>query len=122
MAHPSFSFPTEFYVIPESTTATDDFFAVTCSVAGTVTLKGGGRFEHVDVSELANDAAAAKFIDPGTGKPFASDDDAEAAGDGGYEKISSEGSAIALSAGQTLYGRFSSITTDSDAIVVAYKK
>lgn len=125
MAHPSFSFPKGFYDIDEvSVSATDDFYAIQCYVAGDIEVEGGSRFEYVDVSELADDAAAAKYIDPSTGAPFASDDDAEDAGDGFYEKISTEATTITLAVGQTIYGSFSKITTPSNgnASVIAYNK
>lgn len=124
MAHPSQAFPRGFYVIDEAQTATADFYAVTCEVAGSINVTGGGRFEHVDVSELADNAAAAKYIDPLTGAPFTAKSVAEDAdhGDGYYEKIPSEVSVITLAAGQTVYGAFTSVTGVSSVEVLAYYK
>jgi len=124
MAHPTQAFPKGFYVIDEAQTATDDFYAVTCEVAGNITVTGGGRFEYVDVSELADNAAAAKYIDPLTGLPFIRKSDAEDAdhGDGFYEKISTEASTITLAAGQTVYGAFASVTGVGAVEVLAYYK
>ena len=92
------------YFIDQNETATlsgRHFFhtLVNGSTAVEVTVKGGGVFEFVDVSELADDAAAALYIDPLTGVPFtlksvAVDSDH---GDGFYEKIGS--SAITISLG-----------------------
>jgi len=121
MAHPSQAFPRGFYVIDEAQTATADFYAVTCEVAGSINVTGGGRFEYVDVSGL-DDAGAAKYIDPSTGAAFASDELADAAGDGFYEKIPSEVSVITLAAGQTVYGAFTSVTGVSSVEVLAYYK
>ena len=121
MAHPSQAFPTGFYVIDEAQTATADFYAVTCEGAGEISVTGGGRFEYVDVSGL-DDAGAAKYIDPSTGAAFASDELADAAGDGFYEKIPSEVTAITLAAGQTVYGAFTSVLCDGSAKVLAYYK
>ena len=124
MAHPSQSFPKGFYVIDETQTATDDFFAVTCEVAGDITVTGGGRFEFVDVSELADNAAAAKYIDPLTGVPFTAKSVAEDGnhGDAFYEKISTEATTITLAAGQTVYGQFASVTGVGSVQVLAYYK
>ena len=124
MAHPTQAFPRGFYVIDEAQTATADFYAVTCEVAGNITVTGGGRFEYVDVSALADNAAAAKYIDPLTGAPFTAKSVAEDAdhGDGFYEKISTEASTITLAAGQTVYGAFASVTGVDAVEVLAYYK
>tara|TARA_R100001163_G_scaffold15800_2_gene14302 strand:- start:996 stop:1370 length:375 start_codon:yes stop_codon:yes gene_type:complete len=124
MAHPSQSFPKGFYVIDEAQTATADFFAVTCEVAGNITVKGGGRFEYVDVSALADNAAAAKYIDPLTGAAFTAKSVAEDSdhGDGFYEKIPTEATTITLAAGQTVYGNFTSVTGVGSVEVLAYYK
>ena len=127
MAHPAQSFPKGFYDINEvSVTATESFYAITCYAAGNIEVQGGNRFEHVDVSGLADDAAAAKYIDPLTGAPFTAKSVAEDAdhGDGFYEKISSEKTTIALALGQTVYGDFTAVSTpaSSAASVLAYYK
>ena len=127
MAHPTQSFPKGFYDINEvSATATESFYAITCYVAGNIEVQGGGRFEYVDVSALADNAAAAKYIDPLTGAPFTAKSVAEDAdhGDGFYEKISTEKTTIALAVGQTVYGDFTVVSTpaSSQASVLAYYK
>lgn len=123
MAHPTQAFPKGFYVIDEAQTATDDFYAVTCEVAGNITVTGGGRFEYVDVSELADNAAAAKYIDPLTGAPFTAKSVAEDSdhGDGFYEKISTEVSTITMAVGQTVYGAFASVKATSGEVLAYYK-
>lgn len=124
MAHPTQAFPKGFYDINEaSATATERFYAITCYSAGNIEVQGGGRFEYVDVSTL-DDAGAAKYIDPSTGVAFASDEDADTAGDGFYEKISTEKTTIALADGQTVYGDFTVVSTpaNNQASVLAYYK
>ena len=124
MAHPTQAFPKGFYDINEaSITATESFYAITCYAAGDIEVQGGGRFEHVDVSTL-DDAGAAKYIDPSTGAAFASDEAADTAGDGFYEKIPTEKTTIALADGQTIYGDFTVVSTPSSnaASVLAYYK
>ena len=124
MAHPTQAFPRGFYDINEaSVTATESFYAVTCYSAGDIEVQGGGRFEYVDVSTL-DDAGAAKYIDPSTGVAFASDEDADTAGDGFYEKISTEKTTVAMAVGQTIYGEFTAVSTPSSgqASVLAHYK
>jgi len=128
MAHPSEALPKRIYVI--DATATDlqatpksgKFFSITCSVAGSVNVTGGGVFIYVDASELANDAAAQKFIDPSDGVAFSTKAEVEAAaaGDGFYESIPTEARAIPMIAGQTIYGRFDSLKSDGTFIGFAY--
>lgn len=127
MAHPSKKTPKNLYYINTAdelvAPAGRNFFSVTSLDGGTIKLKGGGIFEFVDVSELANDDAAAKYIDPLTGLPFASKAIANDAshGDNYYEAISSHVVSVALVAGQTLFGRFTSIQgPDSNTEFIAY--
>lgn len=46
MAHPSNAFPKGFYLCDSAHAATGDFYAVQCVTAGSVSVKGGGMFEH----------------------------------------------------------------------------
>lgn len=124
MAHPSFSFPKGFYDINEaSVSATDDFYAIHCYVAGDIKVEGGSRFEYVNI-DAASATDVVKYIDPSTGQAYV--DEAAADGDptGFYEKISTEATTITLAVGQTIYGSFSKITTPSSgsASVIAYNK
>ena len=124
MAHPTQAFPKGFYDINKaSVTATESFYAITCYGAGNIEVQGGGRFEHVTVSTL-DDAGAAKYIDPSTGVPFASDEAADTAGNGFYEKISTEKTTVALTVGQTIYGDFTAVSTPAtgQAKVLAHFK
>ena len=117
------------YFIDQNETATlsgRHFFhtLVNGSTAVEVTVKGGGVFEFVDVSELADDAAAALYIDPLTGVPFtlksvAVDSDH---GDGFYEKIGSSAITISLGPNQIVCGRFTevAVANTADAEVHAY--
>ena len=121
MAHPTQAFPRGFYVIDEAQTATADFYAVTCEVAGDITVTGGGRFEYVDI-DAASASDVVKYIDPSTGQAYANE--AAATGDaaGFYEKISTEATTITLAAGQTVYGQFASVTGVGSVQVIAYYK
>lgn len=123
MAHPTQAFPRGFYVLDEAQTATADFYAVTCEVAGAIEVTGGGRFEYVDVSALADNAAAAKYIDPLTGAAFTAKSVAEDAdhGDGFYEKIPSEVTTITMAVSQTVYGSFTSVKATSGEMLAYYK-
>ena len=121
MAHPTQAFPKGFYVIDEVQTATADFYAVTCEVAGDITVTGGGRFEYVDI-DAASASDVVKYIDPSTGQPYVNE--AAASGDaaGFYEKIPSETTTISLAVGQTVYGDFTSVTGVGNVQVLAYYK
>jgi hypothetical protein len=126
MAHPSEVLPKRIYVI--DATATDlqatpksgKFFSITCSVAGSVNVTGGGVFIYVDASALADDAAAQKFIDPSDGVAFSTKAEVVTADDGFYESIPAEARAIPMIAGQTIYGRFDSIMSDGTFTGFAY--
>ena len=110
------------YFIDQNETATlsgRHFFhtLVNGTTAVEVTVKGGGVFEFVDVSELADDAAAALYIDPLTGVPFtlksvAVDSDH---GDGFYEKIGSSAITISLGPNQIVCGRFTEVAVANTA-------
>jgi hypothetical protein len=95
------------------------FFAVTCSIAGVVKVKGGGNFTYIDI-DSASASDVVKYIDPNTGSAYA--DEAAAAGDavGFYERISSEEVNLTMIAGQTIYGRFDSLRGDGTFTGFAY--
>ena len=117
------------YFIDQNETATlsgRHFFhtLVNGTTAVEVTVKGGGVFEFVDVSELADDAAAALYIDPLTGLPFTAKSVAVDSdhGDGFYEKIGSSAITISLGPNQIVCGRFTevAVANTADAEVHAY--
>ena len=117
------------YFIDQNETATlsgSHFFhtLVNGSTAVEVTVKGGGVFEFVDVSELADDAAAALYIDPLTGLPFTAKSVAVDSdhGDGFYEKIGSSAITISLGPNQIVCGRFTevAVANTDNAEVHAY--
>ena len=117
------------YFIDQNETATlsgRHFFhtLVNGDTAVEVTVKGGGVFEFVDVSELADDAAAALYIDPLTGLPFTAKSVAVDSdhGDGFYEKIGSSAITISLGPNQIVCGRFTevAVANTADAEVHAY--
>ncbi len=127
MPHPSNLIPKNLHYISGDVTATltsGYFHSVTALTALALRVKGGGIFEHVDVSELTNDAAAAKYIDPLTGLPFTEKSVAEDAdhGDGFYEKIGTEAVTISgVPAGMTVHGRFTEIDSEAGETAIAYK-
>lgn len=123
MAHPSSALPTNTYLISATTIDVsagpknaDHFFAITCTVAGTVKVKGGGVYEYVDVGDATN--VFQNYIDPDTGEAFA--DNASMTPDGFYQRIDSVETDIAMIAGQTVYGRFASVKSDGTFTGFAY--
>ena len=123
MAHPSEQMPKNTYLISATTTDVnagpknaDHFTAITCTVAGTVKVRGGGVYEYVDVSDATN--VFQNYIDPDTGLAFA--DNASMTPDGFYQRIDSVDTDIAMIAGQTVYGRFASVKSDGTFTGFAY--
>ena len=117
-------FPKSTYLISATTTDVNatpkhgSFSAITCTVAGTVKVRGGGVYEYVDVSAATD--VHTNFIDPSTGAAFANDTLMNSAGDGFYQKINSVDTDIAMIAGQTVYGRFDSVKSDGTFTGFAY--
>ena len=114
------------YHLDQSETATltgSKYFhtLVNGSTSVKITVKGGGLFEFVDVS-LLNDTLAAKYIDPLTGVAFISDEVADTAGDGFYERIGTETIDIDLGPNQIVCGHFTQVAVagTSGAEVHAY--
>ena len=93
-----------------ATPARGKFFAITCTVAGSVLVKGGGVFIYVDVSDSTS--VHTTFIDPATGVPFVNDAAMNTRGDGFYESIETTERTLVMIAGQTIYGRFDSLKSD----------
>jgi len=125
MAHPSEQLPKNTYLISATTTDVnagpknaDHFFAITCSVAGTVKVRGGGVYEYVDISDATD--TFQNYIDPDTGSAFADDATMNTAGDGFYQRIDTIDTDIAMIAGQTVYGRFASVKSDGTFTGFAY--
>ena len=125
MAHPSEQLPKNTYLISATTTDVnagpknaDHFFAITCSVAGTVKVRGGGVYEYVDISDATD--TFQNYIDPDTGIAFANDAAMNTAGDGFYQRIDTIDTDIAMIAGQTVYGRFASVKSDGTFTGFAY--
>lgn len=125
MAHPSSALPTNTYLISATTTDVsagpknaDHFFAITCTVAGTVKVKGGGVYEYVDVTDATD--TFQNYIDPNTGVAFANDAAMNTRDDGFYQRIDSVETDIVMIAGQTVYGRFASVKSDGTFTGFAY--
>ena len=108
--------PSNIYVISTAVTnqlppAKGKFFSITCTVAGTVSVKGGAGFEH-----KAGSVSGTSHIDPSTGVAHTGNTAAE----GFFEKISSAELDIPMIAGQTIYGRFDSVKSDGTFTGFAY--
>jgi hypothetical protein len=116
MAHPSNLIGSNPHYITGDVTATlsgDDYFhTVTVSTGGTLAIKGGGIFEF-----LASGADGTGHIDPDTGVAHTENTDAA----GFYEALGSTPVSFVLTAGITIYGRFTEIDSDGTAISIAYK-
>jgi len=99
MAHPSKNLPKNLYYLKDANAVTapegKHFFSVTSLDGGTIQVKGGGIFEY-----LAADAGTDTHLDT-DGSVLGAEHDA-----GYYEAISSQAVSIELSAGQTVFGRF----------------
>ena len=123
MAHPSNQFPKSIYIIDATTdvnAAPENgvFVTISCSVAGTVKVKGGGIYEYKDVSTSTTDYV--DYIDPSTGAAFVDDATMNTAGDGFYEALDSVEVDVPMIAGQTIYGRFNSVKSDGTFTGFAY--
>jgi hypothetical protein len=124
MAHPSYNFPTTFYLVDEaSVTATENFFELYCTASGNIDVYGSGLFSYVDI-DAASGTEVVKYIDPSTGAAFVDVDAADGLDAGFYERVSTAGLTVALTAGQTIKGAFTKVVTpaSSNASVVAYYK
>jgi len=116
--------PTNIYAISATTTDVSatpvrgKFFAITCSVAGTVKVKGADIFQYVDVTDSSG--VHTGFIDQGTGAAFADDATMNSAGDGFFETLSTSEVDLVMIAGQTIYGRFDSVKSDGTFTGFAY--
>ena len=125
MAHPSEQMPKNTYLISAAATTNvgpknaDHFFAVTCTVAGTVKVKGGGVYEYVNI-DGASAGDVVKYIDPSTGSAYTGTAAADGDTTGFYQRIDSVETDIAMIAGQTVYGRFASVKSDATFTGFAY--
>ena len=124
MAHIEASLPKNTYVISTITDRRNgigvrgSFFAITCSIAGTVNIKGAGIYEYVDVSASTTDYQS--YIDPSTGETFVDNATIDAAGDGFYERIPTSETSVDMIAGQTIYGKFTEVGSDGTFTGFAY--
>ena len=92
MAHPTQSFPKEFFLLDEDQVATGEFFAIQCLTAGTITVKGAGITEYA--------SGSSSFVTTGATTDVT----------------------ITLPAGATIYGKFTSIDVGATAKCIAYTK
>tara|TARA_Y100001937_G_scaffold94152_1_gene127633 strand:- start:1962 stop:2333 length:372 start_codon:yes stop_codon:yes gene_type:complete len=122
MAHPSKNLPKNLYyvstadelVAPEGR----HFFSVTSLDGGTVTLKGGGIFVQKDAVGDGDDNPNTGFINPTTGEAFVAADNPFAAGH--YEALPATSVEVNLAAGQTVFGRFTSVTGTANKEFLVY--
>lgn len=116
--------PSNIYVISATTTDVSaapirgKFFAINCTVAGTVKVKGGGVFQYVDVSDATD--VHTNFIDADTGLAYTADSDMNSDGDGFFQTVSGTEVDLPMIAGQTIYGRFDSLKSDGTFTGFAY--
>jgi hypothetical protein len=112
MAHPSKNLPKNLYYVNSTNELVAPegrhFFSVTSLDGGTVTLKGGGIFVHKAAVADGTDNTNTGFINPETGVAFVAGDNPFAAGQ--YEALPSTSVDIVLAAGQTVFGRFTSVS------------
>ena len=127
MAHPSENNINRVYSVGGSTMEpiadgkATHFYAVYCAVDGDIDLFGSVA-QFVDVSALANDAAAQSYINPQTGVAFTNKAEAVALGDGAYETVPTFANSIAMSAGDTVYGKFLKVAGDGVGTFFAYAR
>lgn len=125
MAHPAEQLPKNTYAISTSAITAvgpknaDHFFAITCTAGGVVSVKGGGVYEYVNVDTLS-EANVKKYINPDTGVAYTGVTDADGDPTGFYQKIGSEEVSITMVAGQTIYGRFTTVKSDGTFTGFAY--
>lgn len=118
------STPKNIYVISATTTdvaatpVSGKFSAITCSVAGTVKVTGGGIFQYVDVGDADN--VHTNFIDADTGLVYAADAAMNTDGDGFFETVNTAEVDLVMIAGQTIYGKFDSVKSDGTFTGFAY--
>lgn len=127
MAHPSENNINRVYSIggslmePVADGKATHFYAIYCAVDGDIDLFGS-FVTFVDVSALANDTAAQRFINPQTGVAFTDKAEAVALGDGSYERISTVAEGITMNAGDTIYGKFLKLEGDGVGVFYAYAR
>ena len=122
--------PSNIYVIDAAVTDTDadsnpvahpiqgKFFAINCTIAGTVKVTGGSIFQYVDIDDSSS--VHQNFIDADTGEAYSADSAMNTDGDGFFETISTGEVNIPMIAGQTIYGRFDSLKSDGTFTGFAY--
>ena len=124
MAHIEASLPKNTYIIDAGASRRDgqpvrgSFFAITCSIPGSVKLKGAGIYKFVDVDVSVVDYLS--YIDPSTGERFVDDAAMTAAGDGFYELLDTIEDTVPMIAGQTIYGKFTEVGSDGTFTGFAY--
>jgi hypothetical protein len=138
MAHPSAALPKALYIIDAAATdvyatptvqlpdgetsgrkeVKTKFIAVTCTVAGTLKVKGGSIFKYVDVSDSTSDFSS--YRDGATGAAYASNAAMDALGDGFFQALETVEIDLPMIAGQTVYGNFDSLKSDGTFTGFAY--
>jgi len=112
MAHPSNQFPKNFVLVNEAQTVTGDFYAIQVLVAAdaNMTVKGSGILEY-----LAANGGDGTHLDS-SGNVLGSTHDA-----GFYEALSTQAVTLPCIAGNTIYGKFNSVTgTSGDSFIVYF--
>ena len=127
MAHPSEDLENRLYystsndvLLPTPATGATHFRKVVCEVAGNLRVFGGVA-EFVDVSGLADDAAAQVYTNPVTGVAFTDKAEAVALGDGCYE-AHTKFINVAMVAGDVIEGKFYKLQGDTSIHYFAYAR
>ena len=122
MAHPSKNLPKNLYYVDNAVELVAPegrhFFSITALDGGNVTVKGGGVFVQKAAVGDGDNNPNTGFINPETGKAFVAADNPFDAGH--YEALPATSVQIALAAGQTLFGRFTSVTGETNKEFLVY--
>jgi hypothetical protein len=121
--HPSNQFPTHTVVLDEAQSYTGKIFAIQVLVAqdATMTVRGKGLFEYVNIDAEVI-AEVVKWINPDTGAPYTSLDEADGDATGFYQRIDGVDVTLPCIANSIVYGEFSKVTaTASDRFLLHIK-
>ena len=125
MAHPSIKTPKNTYLLDsaneELVAADNEYFSMVQIMSGTsVQVAGGGLFVYVAIDD-EDGTNVQKYINPATGKKFATTAEADGLAADFYELVDGNLQAVPVVAGMTIFGRFSKVKVPSGTIAIAYK-
>lgn len=125
MAHPSIKTPKNTYLLDatneELVAADNEHFSMVQVMSGTtVQVAGGGLFVYVDI-DSEDGTAVQKYINPATGKKFATTAEADGLAADFYELVDGNLQSVPVVAGMTIFGRFSKVKVPSGTKAIVYK-